>query len=180
MNVIPEIMEEINRVMAQVDEAQLHEAMNYLTKERRIFVYGEGRSGFQGKGFAMRLMHIGYQVYVVGETIAPSLQKGDVMVSISGSGTTKGILEASNRAKQMGVQIIGVTSNRANSLAELSDQTIIVPGATKADDGTKSIQLLSTLFDQTVHITLDALCLLLSRRDHTTNDMAKNQHTNME
>ncbi|OXT09655.1 6-phospho-3-hexuloisomerase, partial [Streptococcus sp. KR] len=62
----------------------------------------------------------------------------------------------------------------------LGDAVIVVPGATKAGDGVKSIQLLSTLFDQSVHITLDVLCLKLSRRDHVSNDAAKAEHSNME
>ena len=51
-----------------------------IRKDRRIFVAGEGRSGFSAKGFAMRLMHLGYTVYVVGETITPALREGDLLV----------------------------------------------------------------------------------------------------
>ncbi|MCZ3393937.1 6-phospho-3-hexuloisomerase, partial [Enterococcus faecium] len=58
--------------------------------------------------------------------------------------------------------------------------TVVIHGATKNGDGVKSIQLLSSLFDQSVHITLDVLTLLLSRRDHVSNDSAKSTHSNME
>lgn len=37
----------------------------------------------------MRLMHIGYNSYVMGETITPALKKSDIYVAISGSGKTK-------------------------------------------------------------------------------------------
>lgn len=73
---IQEVMKEINQVMAQVDEQQLHHTLPLFTHKRRIFVRGAGRSGFQAKGFAMRLMHIGYEVYVLGETITPSVKEG--------------------------------------------------------------------------------------------------------
>jgi 6-phospho-3-hexuloisomerase len=36
------------------------------------------------------------------------------------------------------------------------------------------------LFDQSVHITLDILTLMISRRDHVSNDTAKATHSNME
>ncbi|KMQ40431.1 6-phospho 3-hexuloisomerase, partial [Oenococcus oeni] len=81
---------------------------------------------------------------------------------------------------QNGVEIVAVTSNSQSPLAKNSDVALIVPGATKAGDGVKSIQLLSTLFDQTTHITLDILTLKLSHRDHISNDSAKSTHSNME
>ena len=54
-----------------------------ILNARRIYVMGAGRSGLVAKGFAMRLMHLGFQSYVVGETITPALQKGDVIVIFS-------------------------------------------------------------------------------------------------
>ena len=72
---IQEVMNEISQVMAKVDEQQLQKILPLFTKQRRIFVRGAGRSGFQAKSFAMRLMHLGYEVYVLGETITPSVQE---------------------------------------------------------------------------------------------------------
>ena len=89
MRLIDEIMNEIKDVMDKLDESQLEKAMDLLSKDNAIFVDGEGRSGFQARGFAMRLMHIGYQPYVMGETITPALKQNQVYVAISGSGKTK-------------------------------------------------------------------------------------------
>ena len=180
MSTIPIIMAEINEVMKQVDETQLANALNYFQKDKRIFVIGAGRSGFQGKGFAMRLMHIGYTDYVMGETITPSIQKGDTWVAISGSGTTKSIVADTQAAKKLGLDIVVLTSDAHSPLAELADQVIVVPGATKTGAGIKSVQLLSSLFDQTVHITLDALTLMLAKRDDTSNEEALHEHVNVE
>lgn len=180
MTLIEPVMKEINEVMSLVDETQIDQAEKLITKDKRIFVLGAGRSGLMAKGFAMRLMHIGYTVYAIGETITPSIQPGDVLVSVSGSGKTSSIVELTEKAKADGVTIVGVTSRADSPLGELADATIVVPGATKAGDGVKSIQLLSTLFDQSVHITLDVLCLKLSQRDHVSNGSAANTHSNME
>ena len=35
---------------------------------KKLLVVGAGRSGLIGKAFAMRLMHLGINVYVMGET----------------------------------------------------------------------------------------------------------------
>lgn len=180
MSLVEQVKSEIDEVLDLVDEQQLDDVEPLITKDKRVFVLGAGRSGLMARSFAMRLMHIGYTPYVIGETITPSVQAGDVLVAVSGSGNTKSIVELAEKAKDNGVTLIGVTSNKQSKLGELADKLIVVPGATKAGDGVKSIQLLSTLFDQTVHITLDVLCLKLSRRDHTSNEAAAKEHSNME
>lgn len=180
MSVVTNIMSEINEVMSLIDEKELDNALPYFDKNKRIFVTGAGRSGFQGKGFAMRLMHIGYTDYVMGETITPSIQSGDTWVAISGSGTTKGIIADTKVAKEKGLSIVVLTSDCHSELAQLADCVIVVPGATKTGAGIKSIQLLSSLFDQTVHITLDALALKIANRDHTSNEDAFKGHVNVE
>lgn len=177
---IQEVMKEINQVMTQVDETQLHHTLSLFTHKRRIFVRGAGRSGFQAKGFAMRLMHLGYEVYVIGETITPSVKEGDLFIAISGSGTTKGVLMDAISAKEKGLTLLVFTSNRQSELAQIADALVVIPGATKTGSGIESIQLLSSLFDQTLHITLDILCLMLSRQQSVTKDEILQAHVNIE
>ena len=38
-------------------------------KKMKIFVVGQGRSGFVGRAFALRLLNMGLTVYFLGETI---------------------------------------------------------------------------------------------------------------
>lgn len=177
---IQEVMNEISQVMAQVDEQQLRNILPLFIKQRRIFVRGAGRSGFQAKGFAMRLMHLGYEVYVLGETITPSVKEGDLFIAISGSGKTRGVLMDAISAKEKGLTLLFFTSNRQSELAQIADALVVIPGATKTGSGIESIQLLSSLFDQTLHITLDVLCLMLSRQQSATKDEILQAHVNIE
>ncbi|WP_297424079.1 6-phospho-3-hexuloisomerase [Clostridium sp.] len=180
MRTIDQILEEIKDVIAKVDEEEIKKIVVIFKKEMRIFVDGEGRSGFQAKGFAMRLMHIGYNSYVMGETITPALKKGDIYVAISGSGKTQNTLSNAKAAKDLGLTIIGVTSKKDSPLAEVSDLVLEVPGKIKNDNGVASIQLLSSLFDQSVHIVLDDLCLLISKKDNLSDSEAAKNHINVE
>lgn len=180
MKEMTQILDEIQEVIRQVKEEQLIPVIESIRKDKRIFILGEGRSGLQGKGVAMRLMHLGYQVYVIGETITPSIQSGDLLIAISGSGTTGNIVQLAEHAAKKGIEIIAVTSELASPLAQIAKQQLIIPGATKTGSGLKSIQLLSSLFDQTLHITLDYVCLMISKRDNVSNEDAKKQHSNME
>ena len=177
---IQEVMNEISQVMAQVDEQQLQNILPLFIKQRRIFVRGAGRSGFQAKSFAMRLMHLGYEVYVLGETITPSVKEGDLFITISGSGTTKGVLMDAISAKEKGLTLLVFTSHRQSELAQIADALVVIPGATKTGAGIASIQLLSSLFDQTLHITLDIICLLLSQKQVLTKEEILKTHVNIE
>ncbi|MFB8636630.1 6-phospho 3-hexuloisomerase [Enterococcus sp. AZ067] len=174
------ILREIKEVMTRLDFQQINQMMDALQQAKRIFVLGEGRSGLQGKGFAMRLMHLGFPVYVIGESTTPSVNSGDTLVAISGSGTTSMIISLTKKAKANGVKIIGLTSSDTSKLAHLADHPVIIPGATKTGSGIHSIQLLSSLFDQTLHITLDYVCLELSQKKSVSNDQVNEQHSNME
>ena len=64
-------------------------------------------------------------------------------------------------------------------VAAAADAVIVVPGRVKGEAG-GSIQLLSSLFDQSVHIALDALCLMISRRDEVSDADANANHANVE
>lgn len=178
MEVFNVILEEIKDVILKVDENDIKSAVSLITKERRIFVDGEGRSGLMAKGFAMRLMHLGYETYVVSETITPALKEGDLFIAVSGSGKSTNIISDTKKAKNIGSEILVFTSNNNSELAKLADKIVIVPGTVKGDTGSerKSIQLLSSLFDQSIHIVLDGLCLYLSQRDNISNDAATKTH----
>ena len=177
--VLERIVEEIQGVIARMDENDLERAMALITKGSRIYAAGEGRSGFQARSFAMRMMHIGYTSYMMGETICPSMREGDVLLAISGSGKTRRTVEDAEAAKKLGVRVIAVTSKSDSPLASVADAVIVVPGPVKGESS-GSIQLLSSLFDQSVHIALDALCLMLSRRDDVSDADANANHANVE
>jgi len=90
--------EEINTLIQEILEA------------RRIYVMGAGRSGLVAKAFAMRLMHLGLQSFVVGETITPALKPGDLMIVLSGSGETKTVADLAETAKDLGAKPCLITS----------------------------------------------------------------------
>ena len=177
--ILDQIVAEITGVIAKMDEGDIERAMPLIGKTGRVNATGEGRSGFQARSFAMRMMHIGYTSYMMGETICPSMHEGDVLLAISGSGTTRRTVEDAEAAKKLGVKVIAVTSKPESPLAAAADAVIVVPGRVKGEAG-GSIQLLSSLFDQSVHIALDALCLMLSRRDNVSDADANANHANVE
>jgi len=96
------VVAEIAGVAAKVDRDSLAALADRIHAAPRVFVAGEGRSGLMGKAFAMRLMHLGLTVYAMGESITPAVRGGDLVVVISGSGTTAGAVRTAEQAVSAG------------------------------------------------------------------------------
>ena len=86
------ILDNIESAKELLNEKAIDDFENNIIKSKNIFVTGAGRSGLVAKAFAMRLMHLGLRVYVVGETISPAIYDDDCIVTISGSGETNTIV----------------------------------------------------------------------------------------
>ena len=82
------ITNELYKYGKLIKEDEVKEVVELCQKANRIFIAGAGRSGFCARGFANRMMHLGFTVYFVGETTTPSIQEGDLLIVGSGSGTT--------------------------------------------------------------------------------------------
>ena len=182
MGTLSTILSEIEHVLNEIDEKQIDVFAERLLAAPRVFVTGEGRSGLMAKAFAMRLMHLGLNVYVVGETTTPSLKGTDALVAVSGSGTTEGTVHIAKQAKELGCTIFAVTTNPESPLGALATHKLVIPAATKwrRTGESASKQPLGSLFDQCCHIALDAVCLHIANRKDITNEAARKQHTNLE
>ena len=182
MNYLESIIKEMVGVLDKVDAASISKFANIIEKGKRVFVVGEGRSGLMAKSFAMRLMHLGATVYVVGETITPAIGKGDVLVSVSGSGTTKNVVMVAQKARELECPVLAVTTNPTSDLGNIASFIIHVPAATKyrREGETASIQPLGSLFDQCAHIVFDAICLEYYSIKSEDNKIALARHSNLE
>lgn len=164
-----------------------------LLDARRIYVAGAGRSGLVAKAFAMRLMHLGLQAYVIGETITPALNRGDVMVIFSGSGKTKTVADLAETARDIGGKICLITSNADSRIGKMADCIVIIEHHRDAvaDDAAefeirqmmgdhKSFAPLGTLFETASMIFADAVISRMMEITKTDESALKNRHTNIE
>lgn len=180
--IIETIANEVNGVIKHVDSGQIQQLARQVNGTKRIFITGTGRSALAGKMFAMRLMHIGYQAYVVGETITPSIEEGDSLVVISGSGETKTLIHYVSKAKEAEAVVALVTTNPESSIGQSADLVVEVPAVTKKTTGQRNtIQPLGSQFDQSIHLLLDALIVYLID-NYTGTDMSSltKKHANLE
>ena len=66
------ILDELRAVLSKVPAAESDAFVTDILSARRIFVAGAGRSGLAGRAFAMRLMHFGFDAFVIGEIATPA------------------------------------------------------------------------------------------------------------
>ncbi|PWC06278.1 6-phospho-3-hexuloisomerase [Mycetocola zhujimingii] len=152
-----------------------------LDGARRVFVLGAGRSGLALHMTAMRLMHLGLSVHVVGEVTAPAIGPGDVLVTASGSGTTPAIIRGADAAANAGASVVAITTAADSPLAALATVVMVVPAAGKLDrSGSVSGQYAGSLFEQTVMVVGDALFHTLWLRSGQSADDLWPRHANLE
>jgi 6-phospho-3-hexuloisomerase len=183
----------IRGIAKTISDDDTEKFIGELLKAKRIYVIGAGRSGLVAKAFAMRLMHLGLHAYVVGETITPALNKGDVMVIFSGSGRTKTVADLAETAKEIGGMICLITSNADSRIGKMADCIVIIEHQRDdVDDdafefeirqmtgGHKSFAPLGTLFETTSMIFADAVISRMMEIAKIDESALKNRHTNIE
>ncbi|MYL32018.1 6-phospho-3-hexuloisomerase [Pontibacillus yanchengensis] len=180
---IQTVANEVSGVLQNVDEKQAMDLSHAIGESKRIFISGEGRSGFMGKAIAMRLMHGGFDVYVTGETITPSISENDLLIAISGSGSTSSIDQYANKAQETGAKVFLVTTNPDSKIGKKADGVLVVPAATKKrlPEEPETVQPLGNQFDQSVHLLLDAVIIsTINEKGETDYDQMTKRHANLE
>ena len=165
----------ISGIVQNISDDEIINMLNVIinAKENKILLLGTGRSGFVGRAFALRLMHIGFNVYVSGETITPALSPDDLVLAISGSGTTTTVVAQAEVVKSVGTKIIALTSHQDSPLAKLADHIVVVKGRTKIDDfyydgrqiaGEYDNAPLGTMFELSIMVFLDSIIAEIMQR----------------
>ncbi len=187
------MLDVISENLSDIDEESTQKFIKALLRtlgEGKIFVVGAGRSGLVARAFAMRLMHVGFHVYVIGETVTPSVAPGDLVVVVSGSGETKYPLSAAQVAKKAGAHVVAVTSYPESSLGKIADLVVriggrVLPKNNSRDYFTRQIlgiheplTPLGTLFELSTMIYFDALIAeLVELLGKSEEDLAKRHAT---
>ncbi|WP_211090413.1 6-phospho-3-hexuloisomerase [Nesterenkonia sedimenti] len=179
-----QIRDELSRTLATICQDQqeaLEQMAEMIGGAERIFVLGAGRSGLALQMTAMRLMHLGKEAYVVGETTTPAIRGGDVLLTASGSGTTGSVVRAAEQARGAGATVVCFTARQHSPLGELAAAAVLIPAAEKLDrSGAASAQYAGSLFEQAVVIAGDALFHALWQRSGRSADELWPRHANIE
>lgn len=176
-----EIVDELQRATELLSNNDTESLVNLMLQSKKIFAAGAGRSGFVVKSFVMRLMQMGFDAYVVGETVTPNLEEDDLFIIGSGSGETKSLIGMAEKAKSIGGTLAAATIAPESSLGQLADIVIKIPGSPKESYGNRhTIQPMGSLFEQTLLLFFDAAILRLMEKKGLDSDRMYTRHANLE
>ena len=119
-----------------------------LHQNKDIIGIGAGRMGYSLRAHIMRLSHIGYNAYFIGDTTLPRIDSNSVVVINSSSGETPTNILYAKQASAAGSYIITITCNRDSTIAKLSDLVVEIPNL-------ESHQLMKTIYEQYSYILFD-------------------------
>ena len=179
---LAEILKELNHSADLIADEEAEKLVNGILESKKVFVAGAGRSGFMAKSFAMRMMHMGIDSYVIGETVTPNFEKEDILIIGSGSGETKSIVSMAEKAKSIGGKIATVTIFPDSTIGQLADVTIKLPGSPKdqSKGDYKTIQPMGSLFEQTLLLFYDAVILRFMEKKGLDTNKMYGRHANLE
>jgi 6-phospho-3-hexuloisomerase len=188
-----QIIKGVDGTLSRISQSQVEGMINMMlwAKFKRILVIGVGRSGLIGRAFAMRLMHLDFDVYVMGETITPAIGKGDLIIAISGSGTTKLAVTAAAIGKEVGAKIIAVTSYPNSDLGKIADHVVQIRGRTKIAKERdyflrqltgvhEPLAPLGTIFELSAMVFFDSLIAELIQRLGKSEGELRRKHATIE
>lgn len=155
--------------------------INTYTKNRMVFIYGAGRSGFIGRCFAQRLMHLGIKACFISDTITYRYKIEDILIIISGSGETTSPLAIANKAKQIGGKLVTLTANPLSKISKISDIIIQIEGKSK-DKATinETLAPYTSLFDISTLAVLDSIGGILMKRLGVSEEKIDTRHASIE
>jgi len=173
------IQYKIKDILSSVSLEDIKKIKNLFLNSERVFVYGAGRSGLVAKAFAIRLVHLDYQTFAIGETITGPVQKGDLVIIVSGSGETIPAVMTAEIAHNLGAKVVSITGKKNSGIAKFADITLYI-SASCNDVERKKYAPLGTLFEATVWVLFDGIIAdLLESKNETEKDM-RSRHATLQ
>lgn len=177
------VLEEAQALLLTLDVESL-EALCEMLKSwqtKRLFFWGRGRSFLVLKGFAMRLMHLGYVVHIVGEVTCPAIREGDVLIVASGSGKTSSVLLFAEKARNLGAFVFAFLGKKGTPLEAVAHASL----AFAPERAQKTCQLFTdgggTRFEDALWLLCDALVLaLVEGKEAEAYRLMMERHANLE
>tara|TARA_B110000037_G_scaffold214133_1_gene269580 strand:- start:1502 stop:2101 length:600 start_codon:yes stop_codon:yes gene_type:complete len=187
------IVSEISNILSSINNKQTDNLINQIILAERIFLIAIGRVNLSLQCFGKRLSHLGFKIELVGSLTEKPATKKDLLIVASGSGESIVPLYISKKAKKIGCKILHVTSAKKSSIRKLADYIVELNAPTKknqiivkdslSDSASKtkiSIQPMSTLFDQALHIYGDIVSVQIIEKLRLNKINLWKNHANLE
>ena len=172
------ILEKITGILEATEESYDEKLTAMLDEAARIFITGAGRSKLVGNFFAMRLVHGGYNVNVVGEIVTPSIQQGDLLIVISGSGETEQLVAFTKSAKKIGAKIMLISAQSKSTIGDMADGVFQIG---RSDLYGKVVGMpMGTVFELSTLLFLESSISHIIHEKGIPEEIMRSRHANLE
>jgi 6-phospho-3-hexuloisomerase len=172
------IVDKISSILEATDDTYDVKLTQLLDNAKRIFIAGAGRSKLVGNFFAMRLVHGGYDVSVVGEIVTPSIKSGDLLIIISGSGETEQLIAFTKSAKKVGANIVLISAKSSSTIGDMADAVFQIG---KSEQYGKVVGMpMGTVFELSTLFFLEATISHIIHDKGIPEEVMRSRHANLE
>ncbi|MEY8338642.1 6-phospho-3-hexuloisomerase [Lachnospiraceae bacterium 62-35] len=178
-----QMIDELSRTLIGLDDIQVDKMIEAIISAKRIFFAGAGRAGLMMKGFAMRLMHMGYECHVAGDATTPSIQTGDLLIVASGKAETKTSSHFVDVAKEAGAKAFVITANPQGSVAQKADGILVLIAPKfrgDPDHARCSVQPMGNRFEQSALLAADYIVKLIKEKMNLDIQVMYHNHSTLE
>ncbi len=172
------ILDKITSILEATEESYDEKLTAMLDAASRIFIAGAGRSKLVGNFFAMRLVHGGYNVNVVGEIVTPSIQAGDLLIIISGSGETEQLVAFTKSAKKIGAKIMLISAQSKSTIGDMADGVFQI-GQSELYGKVVGMPM-GTVFELSTLVFLESTISHIIHEKSIPEEIMRSRHANLE
>lgn len=174
------VVNELDTVLTSIEKQQIEQLIASLLKAEKVFIVGVGRVYIALSAMAKRLNHLGIKTWMVGDINEPAITEHDLLLVGSGSGESLFPKNIALCAKKYNATIAHLTSNPQSSIAQIANVIVDFHCNSKSGNGIKTIQPMTTLFEQSLLMFGDLICLELMNQTQLSLEQVAKNHANLE
>jgi 6-phospho-3-hexuloisomerase len=177
-----DVLSELSQVFEAIDSCEVEALVDAILRTEKVFIVGVGRVLLSMQAFVKRLWHIGIAAYYVGQIDEPAAASNDLLIVASNSGESMFPLVTAKKAYKLGIPIAYIGSNPESSIGQLATLSVTIPVASKlcSDVRIKSVQPMTSLFEQITLLLSDIIIMrLIQKKDQDLSKMWST-HANLE
>jgi 6-phospho-3-hexuloisomerase len=169
------VFEELKQMWEGTDQKAVDDFIDLMcaSRSRVIVGLGAGRMGYAIQSFVMRVSHLGYRSYMIGDTTLPRVDEDTIVVVNTSSGETPSIKLYVEQCKDANCHIVVLTAGVNSSIAALADLVITMPKL-------GSDQLMKTAYEQYTFILLDHIAQSVFLKSNLDRAWVEQNHSILE
>lgn len=149
------VYNELKEMLLTVSDEDISKVIEMIKSANKIVTIGAGRMGYSIRSFTMRLTHLGFNAFHLGDVGVPRTGENDLIIVASSSGETKSNIILTQIAKENNSKILLFTCEPNSTIGKLADYNVVLKKI-------KSEQLMKTSAEHATYMLYDMIAQKMS------------------